>query len=150
MDVMALRRGLMMAMAGGAQFVKGTFTVPDSGSSYTLNFGKTFESYLFLIEMDSASKTMLVNSGEDGNRIYAQYGMYPMRSINNETPSVMYAINRINPSTQAVSSYYGNGAVSANTPADSTKITFNSAAVTAGISYLYRGYTYNYYIVEIK
>lgn len=148
MDVMSLRRGLMMAMAGGAQFVKGTFTVPnDSSNYYTLEFGKTFQSYLFLIEMDDASKTALLATGINGNRIYAEQGIFPMPLINNTTPSNMYVFERINPSTQAVSATYGSGGI--NTVSQ-TSIKFSCNIVTADQSYLYRGYTYSYYIVEIK
>ena len=68
MDVMGLRRMVMAQMASGAQFVKGTFTVPDSGSSYTINFGKTFSSYLYVIEMSDLSKQSLIQTDVDGCR----------------------------------------------------------------------------------
>lgn len=150
MELMELRRGLMSAMANGADYIKGAFTVPNDASSYILNFGKTFASYLFLIEMDDTSKTTLVGSGESGNKLYAESGIYPLPSINNTNPSPMYIYERINPSTQDVSATYGYGAVSSSAPADGTKITFSCGALTAGTSYLYRGYTYKYYIVAIK
>ena len=48
---MEIRRELMAQMANGAQFVKGTFTAPNSGNRYMLEFGKTLSKYLFFIEM---------------------------------------------------------------------------------------------------
>ena len=96
MDAMDLRRMVMAQMAAGAQFVKGSFTVPnDALAYYTLDFGKSFSRYLFLVEMDNASKTMLSNSGISANRIYAEQGIFPMPSINDVIPTPMYIFERI-------------------------------------------------------
>ena len=58
----------MAQMANGAQFVKGTFTAPNSGNRYTLEFGKTLSKYLFFIEMTDNSKTTLLGTGLSGAR----------------------------------------------------------------------------------
>lgn len=41
----------MTQMASGADFVKGTFTVPNDVATYTINFGKTYSKYLYMVEM---------------------------------------------------------------------------------------------------
>lgn len=86
MDVMELRRMVMGQMASGARFVKGTYTVPSSGTA-KLEFGKAFNKYMFFIEMADESKTILMNSGETGNRTFAVIGCYPMPSVDNTSPS---------------------------------------------------------------
>lgn len=150
MDVMDMRRRLMMQMTSGAQFIKGTFTVPNNATSYTIEFGKTFGKYLFLIEMDDASKTALLATDIDGNKPYALNGIYPIPSINNTVPSSVYTFQRVNPSTGTASSTSGSGFISTNPSPSSTQITLVCDAITATTSRAYRGYTYNYYIVEIK
>lgn len=150
MDLMMLRRGLLGFMASGAEFVKGSFTVPDSATTYTINFGKTFNRYLFLIEMDETSKTALANTGIDGNKLYALTGICPIPSANSSTPARIYIIQRLNPSTGTASSTSGSGFIYTSTPPNSTQITLTCADITSTTSNAYRGYTYNYYIVEIK
>ena len=147
MDVMSIRRGLMMAMASGAQYVKGMITVAQ-GAECTINFGKTFSRYLYFIEMNDASKTTLLASGESGAKSYARCGVVPSVAIGNVDAGLSYWSQRINPATSeqtysAISNYVVN--------ATGSSITFKSAnSISSGAHYLYAGYTYNYYIVEIK
>lgn len=145
---MQLRRGLMMAMAGGAQFVKGTFTVPsDSGNTYVLTFDKTFRKFLFCIEMTDESKTELLNTGINAAKLYSLFGLVPTSSIATYSPSVgSYGGYRINPSTKDTSSIYNSLSAS-----DSTSITIPCSAISsAQTNVIYKEYSYNYYIVEIK
>ena len=153
MERTSLRELMLLGAKGagsGADYISGTFTVVDDATSYTIDFGKTFDRYLFLVEMDDASKTVLVATGIDGNKLYALSGIYPIPSINNTTPNAVYAFQRINPSTEAVSTTSGSGFINTSTPPSSTQITLNCADVTAATSNAYRGYTYHYYVVEIK
>ena len=149
MDLMKLRRGLMMAMASGAQFVKGTFTVPDSGSTYTLTFGKTFSKYLFSVEADDNSKTQIASSGLSDNRAFCYVGIYPPRIINNVTNSVNKMIDNYNAPTSSA----GGTATSYHTCSESWiefLVSNLRGTGTAATRNLLRGLTYNYYIVEIK
>ena len=69
MDVMELRRRLMMGMAKGAEVIKGSFTVPaDYTGNYTINFGKSFSRYVYIIEMTDESKAALAQRGENSNK----------------------------------------------------------------------------------
>lgn len=131
----------------GANYAKGTFTTDDNGT-YTLSFGKTFSSYLYYIEMTDESKTALHNTGQNSARMYACLGIYPKNKFNgNNYPYNAYSAYRVNPSTDEMS-------LSTSTQAsaiDGSSISFNNTAITAsGANNLYRGYSYNYYIVEIK
>ena len=146
MDLMEIRRnmmGVIAQMAKGANFIKGTFTAPSGASSYTLNFGKTFNKYIYLVEMTEESKTALVNSGITAIRAFAWVGIWPNVSINN----VAYASNslyaRYNPSTNETSG----GVMSASSYSNSS-ITFAVSNLTS-ITTLFEGYSYNYYIVEV-
>ena len=144
--LMEIRRGLMAQMANGAQFVKGTFTVSDSGSSYTLNFGKTFSKYMYFVEMTDESKTAFISSGATAARIFCYVGIYPKREINNTSVNSNKLIVRLNPSTSETSASY-----SSSFTESSTSIVFATSSVTGSTANaLYKGYTYNYYIVEIK
>ena len=148
MDLMDIRRqmmGVIAGMAGGADYVSGTFTVPNSVTSYTLDFGKTFSKYLYLVEMTDESKTALKNSDIDAARAFGYVGIYPNLSINNVdyTSNSMYA--RYKPTTNSVSG--GNLSASSYT---NSSITFPVNSVATSITPLYNGYSYNYFIVEIK
>ena len=136
----------MGLMASGAQFVKGTFTAPSSGS-YTLNFGKTFSKYLYIIEATDETKTAIVNSGASNYRPYCWIGSYPQPEINNKG-SYGGVTWTYNPSTNG----YANARYE-TTPNDftATSITLTTADITGSASYsLLRGCSYTYYIVEIK
>ena len=148
MDVMDRRTimGRVLAgMASGAQFVKGTFTVPNDANTYELSIGKTFEKYLFLVEADDNSKRTIISSGYDASKCYGILGIYPKFEINNVSAAFNMVHARINPSTSA------NALGSSNITNTSTAITLNCADLSAAYpNGIYRGLTYNYYIVEIK
>lgn len=147
--MMALRRMVMAQMAKGAEVIKGTFTTPDE-STYTLSFGKTFQKYLYIIEMTDASKTMLMSSGINNQRTYAISGsVYPTPVINNSAPTHGYMTLRINPSTQQIQNI---AAQELNT-INGSSITLNNYAVDSAANNaryaLIRGYSYNYTIVSL-
>ena len=138
----------MAQMASGANYVSGTFTVPDDETStYTLNFGKTFSKYLFFIELTDASKTIVINSGASNYRPFCLVGSYPQPQINNV---VVYGgiAWTYTPSSHS----YSNGRFttsSKNFTETSMKFATDDVTGTA-TSALLKGCTYNYYIVEIK
>lgn len=150
MDMMELRRMVMAQMSAtiqGADYAKGTFTT-DTNGTYTLSFGKTFESYLYYIEMTDDSKTALKNTGHTSARMYACMGIYPKNKFDgNDYPYNAYAAYRVVPSTDEMSLSTSTQA----TAIDGSSISFTNVADTgSGANNLYRGYSYNYYIVEIK
>lgn len=146
MDMMTIRKMVMGQMASGANFVKGTYAVPSSGTT-KIEFGKTFNRYMYFIELTDDSKTALLNSGENGNRTFAICGIYPMPSANDESPSYCGFTYRINPTTGAQSASSTNSVISV---IDESSITFPRASFSGGVNYLYTNCTYNYFIVEIK
>lgn len=140
----------MAQMASGANFVKGTFTVPDDAyGDFVVPFGKSFSKYLFFIEMTPESKTKLLNESTiTSNRYYALIGMYPYPTVSNGTtyPNATMAY-RIIPSTGESTSPANTSAIV--TRLDSTSITFLARGIS-NAAVVYQGYSYNYYIVEIK
>ena len=131
----------------GANYAKGSFTTPSSGSPYTLNFGKSFSKYMFLIEANETSKTTILNSDYDANKTYSFFGIRPTRSIGEAETNWNTILSRINPHSSASGS------------ALSTSITFTDSSIsiscydllTSGAtSSLYRNMTYNYFIVELE
>lgn len=146
MDVMSLRRMVMAQMASGAQFVKGTFTAPSSGS-YTLNFGKTFSKYIFIIESTEDTKTAIINSGASSYRPFYWIGSYPQPEINNNGSYGGIAWT-YKPSTNE---YANSRYATDNNSYTTTSITFVVADITGtSSSGILKGCSYNYYIVEIK
>lgn len=148
MDLMQIRRMLLEISAGGgivgADFIKGSFTVPNDENSFVLNFEKTFSKYLFFIEADDDSKDAIVATGYTNAKAYAFIGSYPKEKINNITEDTNVLCMRITPSTSALTRS------GVNITFDGSSITINASAVSAGnASYLYRGMTYNYFVVEI-
>lgn len=136
----------MAQMASGAQYIKGSFTVPNSGSSYTLNFGKTFAKYLFIIEATDESKaTMISSTTVSAAKLYCLVGSFPSPGINN-TPGVGKLANRYTPSTEAL----GSVGTKYNTCGESSIVFTVAPFETGGANYLYNEFSYNYYIVEIK
>ena len=142
---MSLRRMVMAQMAqNGAEYLKGTITIPNDGSSYTFNYGKSFGSYMIFLEMTDDSKTAVLNSGSTYARSYSYIGIYPRRSINN-TPCESLLAQRYNPSS-STSSY---GALTGNQLGTSS-LTLPAANITAsGWDALVKGLTYNYVIVSL-
>lgn len=147
-----LANGVMTTGTGGGgvgiEVVKGTFTVyPDQivDNTYTINFGKTFSKYLYLIEMTEESKTTLLSSGQTSDRMYSCMGTYPIPQINNITPSYNFLSVRVKPSTSSTSV---TAPSSSSGVATSSTITFPTSNLN-GANQLYRNYSYNYTIVSL-
>lgn len=136
-----------MGMAGGAKYVKGTFTVPDSSDSYfALSFGKTFTKYLLLIEADDTSKQIIDDSNINASRAYALSAVYPTMQIGDKSAS-KYVYYRIHPQTKSVSVDGNNNGDLTDTGVSLYKADLMSGSTTNAV---FRGLTYNYYVVEIK
>ncbi len=92
-----------IAKETGARFVKGSFTVPNEGSSiFRLDFGKTFSKYILFIEADSTSKQTILDSGINASRAYALTAIYPTMQIGENT-AYKYVYNRVHPVNKTVS-----------------------------------------------
>lgn len=130
----------------GANFIKGSFTVPsDAGSAYTLNFGKAFSKYLFFIEIDDESKTELYNTSLVGRRAYTFLGKYPAPKINSiDNPTVCFCHTYI-PSTGALSTS------SANVTLANNSITFPCIGTSSNNQgAVIKELTYNYFVCEME
>ena len=135
---------LSVAAVGAIDVVTGCVIGAVSGISFTLNFGKTFSKYLFIIEADDDSKDDIVDTGYSNQKAYAFIGSYPKETINNITEDTNVLCMRITPASSALTRS------GVNITFDGSSITINASAVSAGnASYLYRGMTYNYFVVEI-
>lgn len=143
MDVMSLRRGIMAAMASGAEVLKGTFTTNDS-YNYKIEFGKTFSKYMLLVEMTDGSKSELMASEQSSAKMYAFAATYPAPSVGNTNGANAFLSFRIVPTTSEVSQ-------SSSTPAaiDGSSMTITNNAIGNGANVLYRGYSYNYTLVSL-
>lgn len=128
----------------GVKKLTGSFTVGSDDTSYTISFGETISKYLFLIEMTDASKTTLSGSGNASPRSYAFTGMYPSPGVGNNAPATCMTTFRLNASTSELS--YSQTTLS---NATTSSITISAVTLSGGAQYLYRGYSYNYYIVEV-
>ena len=133
------------AIATGAEYVSGTFTAPESGSSATLSFGKTFSKYMLFVEMTDDSKIALLASGQSSAKMYAFDAMYQIPTIDNGHPDPCIMSYRVVPTT-GVKSY------SASTIIEMTgsSFTITNNTIGSGANVFYRGYSYKYYVVEIK
>ena len=143
--MMTIRKMVMAQMAKGAEYITGTFTVPDSGSSYVIYFGKTLERYIFLIEATDESKTAIMESGINGTKSFAFIGIYPRLSIDTYNANFNGTYARINPSTKEMSSI-----VATNVDPTASSIGFNVNSLADGSSVIFRGLTYKYTIIELK
>lgn len=147
MDVMELRRRMMALMANGAEVIKGSFTVENDGSVYKrVQFPKTINKYLYYVEMDENSKEALMQTGINGNKAYACFGIYPMIDIEDVTQPFVSSAFRINPSTKtpgviSTSDYVKN--------IDNTGFEIQQGTYSSGVYYVYYGSTYNYVIVSL-
>lgn len=129
--------------------LSGTFTVPASGTTYTLSFGRTISKYIFLIEATDDTKTAIVSSGYNGAKPYAFIGVYPKRQINNTDNSIDTLTLRLNPSTSAQSTGTMSGGSNPYSITD-TSITIGATALTSsGATLLINGYSYKYYVAPI-
>ena len=133
----------------GAKFAKGSFTTPTSGTSYTLNYGESFSgNYLLIVEPNDDTKTAIINSGVNYKRVFGFIGKRYSFSINGlQITNNQYLLDRINPSSSAIDQTL-NG-IPAYTDSSATFGNYNIEGQYA-TTCLYQGYTYNYYVVEIK
>ena len=145
MDMMEIRR-MVMAQMAGKDFVTGTFTCPNEDTQIQIDFGKTFNHYLFILEMTDASKEALVESAASGTASIAFIGVYPKRTINNVTINS----NEVSERYIASSNTQTSGATNVIACA-STYLKANVRAITEATlqSYLIRGYSYNYTVVSL-
>lgn len=149
---MSIRRkmmGVIAQMANGADFVKGTFTVPsDASSPYIVSFGKTFEKYLFYVEMiDEDKETLTGLTSISGQRGYGFVGMYPDFEINEQKDNQSALVHTIAPSTGTASRTSANF----NQYGSSTQLGLICGNISTNASgRVYQGYSYKYYVVEIK
>lgn len=135
----------MGAMASGADFIKGSFTTGNA-SGYLISFGKTFSKYIYFVEMTEESKATLMASGQDAAKMVACCGIYPRVMVSDVPVANGFVSYRVNPTTSSTSQ--STSAVPSSI--DNTSIVLPNSAITGGSNSLYRGYSYNYYIVEIK
>ena len=146
MDMMELRRMVMAQMAKGAEIVKGTFTaINQSNNTFTLNFGKTFSKYIFLIKMTDESLATLKTSGQTGAKMYECLGRFPKYSIE-DPPSNgnAYISYRIKPSdsTLSISS-------AENQSMTESSISFQCQSYNGGANILYVNHDYEYLIISL-
>lgn len=132
---------------GGSSGVEtGSFTVPDSGSEYTVTLEKKFAECLIFAEATEESKAAILQSGASAPRAFAFLTHSPGLAIDDkETPEYVFAY-RINPSTSELSfanaeNYLVYGDKS---------MTVSVGSFSTGANYFYKGLTYNYTIFEIK
>ena len=134
-----------------SRFIKGTFTTPDSGDTFTISLGdKSFDKYFFWIEMTEDSKTTLLQTNVSYARAFSFYGVSFLPeckgyAYNNNDGHIYYSVHRITPSTQAV----GINATQASSTSSSLTLGLDSVTTELAKNILYRGYSYNYCIVEI-
>ena len=150
MDRTSLWELMLLAAGGsgsGAKVIKGTFTIPDSGNSYTLEIGKTLSKYAYIIEMTDASKAVLMDTDIDGTKTFMTYGVYPSPSIGLNVINNSNANARINPHTGAVTGSF-NGTPVFSISGSQLGLTCN--ALDFGAYILYYGYSYNYAIIDLS
>ena len=134
------------AITTGKDFVSGSFTCPDEDTTQTINFGKTFNNYLFIIEMTDESKSALVASGTTSTISIGFVGVYPKRTINGKT----VASNEVSERYVASSNSTTSGSTSYIT-CSSTGLSANVRALIDATpqNNLIRGYSYNYTVVSL-
>lgn len=133
-----------MALSG-KDYVSGTFTAPDADTTYKIEFGKTFNHYLYFIEMTDESKADFVASSDTHVRTYAWMGVYPKPVLNNAEYGYGSYTFRYKPSTQEKS-----GSVTSAYTVASSYITNNVRALNAdATNYFIRGYSYKYTVVSL-
>lgn len=134
----------IVPIAENNNFITGTFT-PQSTGTYTINFGKSLNRYLFLIEMNEASRTALSEAGISNWKVYGMLGISHWDSIG----QVDYTANTVG----AVRYNGGQGEINFRTQnivsiaSDSIGIStveFNSSNSSGG---LFVGKTYDYMII---
>ena len=130
---------------GSSNVIKGTFTCPDSGTSYTVDFGKTLNDYLIYIEMTEASKSVLIASGENGYRTFVALTKRYLPVINNLTMSDYKFMFRYDPTANTSSPTY-----STALPLTCNDSSFTISISSFGTAYsFYKGCSYNYVICPL-
>ena len=138
---------LVSSIKTGTEILKGTFTAINQGDNrFTINFGKTFSSYIFYVEMTAASLALLEASGQTGAKMYACIGRYPKHDIE-EPPSNgnAYISYRIKPSDKTLSI-----AGTENNTIDGSSISFQCQGYNGGANILYTNHDYEYMIIPIE
>ena len=131
---------------GTGSAITGTVTPTTNNANVVINFGRTIERYMFLIEMTDSSLQALADSGIVGNRAYAFNGLYKHKKIANVEPSLIAMYVRYNPDTGAASS-----AQTAISNTDNTQLSIKSYNLdTASSTTLIVGYTYTYIIIPLE
>lgn len=130
----------------GAEFVTGSFTVPaDYTGTFILDYGKTFESYLLLIELTDTSKTALASSGSLNASAFCYLGIYPAREVNNSIYSASILVSTYKPSTES----FSNTTLGASLLTGSSFSVLVKDASGSATSRLVKGYSYNYTIISL-
>ena len=151
MDMMEIRRGLLLQMASKGYIKKGQFTVKSTGSEderLYIDIGKTLEKYVVVIEMSEASKETLAGRTEiTGQRIFEWIGIYPLMNIDNKTITNDAFVGRMQPSTGSV-----NASTSASIYLYSDRFGLECYKLQEGGNAwgIYYGMTYNYWLLELK
>ena len=128
---------------GGLKHESGTFTCPDSGTTYTLNFENTYSKYVIIIEATETTKAAIIAYGGTSAKTFGIVGNYPKITVNNVPVDTNTTLLKVAPSTGVTST----GNVSS--------FTYSATSIECPISvmqyanYLYQGYSYNYVIVEL-
>lgn len=144
MDVMEIRRRLIRQMASsGKNFISGTFTT-NNETPWRIPFGKTFNNYMYMIEMTDESKTELSNSGQTSAKMYACCGIYPAPVFGNNSLEKQIISYRVNPSNSELST-----SASSIVTCSNNQIEINNNTIGSGANVLYKGYTYKYIIVSL-
>ena len=148
-SLMERRREIMlMAMAQGAEVIKGSFTVPaDFTGTYTLNYGKSFSSYILLIDMAEESKQDLYDETSINNTIsYFFTAINPPQTIVDKTDSGHAAITlTYNPS----SGNFGTGQLGSTAYTDSSFAVYVRDLNGSGTTRLVKGFSYNYVLISL-
>ena len=140
----------MMAMAQGALVKKGSFTVPQmqqDGESFYISLDKTVSKYVIVVEGTNDTKQALIDSGISGNRVFMWVGIFPNMQIDNRSISADALTGRINAATSELSA-----ATTAQIRLYDDRFGFDAFVLKSGGSAwgVYQGYTYNYWVFEIK
>ena len=91
----------MMGMAKGLDYVEGTFTVPSDASVFTLQYGKTYNSYVLLIEMTDETKATFINSGTSNAGAVLFLGRYPELAVGNSSYDAIVRVFAFVPSSNS-------------------------------------------------
>ena len=146
MDMMEIRRRVMEKMAKGKKFVSGTFTCGEE-TTRRIEFGQTFNKYLYLLELTDESKQALIDSGISYTKTYAWAGIFPRCLINGKTSNANSIGFRYTPETDETITG-STGVITLQS--DYFEGYVRALSVSTGpTNYLIRGYSYNYIVVSL-